>query len=653
MNYKDAEVFVLGQLRQKLPHGLYYHNIPHTLDVVRATEILCDLERLDEESSMLIKTAALLHDVGFIEKYDKNEGIGARLAGEWLPQFGYNKQQIDVICELIMATQSPRKPDGLFQKIMCDADLDYLGRNDFFTVSQSLRQEWSEQGKSFTLNDWYELEKDFLENHFYYTDSAYGLRNKKKLENLEEIKQLLAERGALNPKQIIIASDVQPLLDDRLKLVELLSKTSLFRSAEKSLLEQICVMVERITLRANEPLFKKGDPGESMYIIESGKLKVHDGNIEFAELGPADYFGEASLIDNSPRTASVSAKSDASILRLGIRDFFSLLGSNPSMNRLLMKELINRLRNQNDAVVAEFRSREAKLQELVELRTKQIVEEKKNVEKKSLELELALKELQEAQRLLIHQEKMASLGQLTTGIAHELLNPLNFVNNFSAVSIDLVKELQELKGIDSITDAVDICNDLLDNLGRISQHGHRAGEIVRSMAEHSSAFGKEKTEVDVHALINDAVGVSVKTWTNAMNETPFGVEMDLAADPQKTSSVYSDLFRVMINILRNAATAIQDRLATSDKREGLISISTRNEDGKIIVSVKDNGIGIPEVNVEKIFLPFFTTRPTGKGVGLGLSISHQIVTAYGGNLLYVKNGDGATFEMVLPEVGKK
>ena len=109
----------------------------------------------------------------------------------------------------------------------------------------------------------------------------------------------------------------------------------------------------------------------------------------------------------------------------------------------------------------------------------------------------------------------------------------------------------------------------------------------------------------------------------------------------------------MINILRNAATAIQDRLATSDKREGLISISTRNEDGKIIVSVKDNGIGIPEVNVEKIFLPFFTTRPTGKGVGLGLSISHQIVTAYGGNLLYVKNGDGATFEMVLPEVGKK
>jgi C4-dicarboxylate-specific signal transduction histidine kinase/predicted metal-dependent HD superfamily phosphohydrolase len=645
MNYADAEIFVLGQLRHKLPHSLYYHNISHTLDVVRATEVLCDLERLDTDSSLLIKTAALLHDCGFIEKYDKNESVGARLAGEWLPQFSYNKQQIDVICELIMATQSPRKPDGLFQKIICDADLDYLGRSDFFTVSQALRQEWSEHGRTFLLNDWYELEKDFLENHFYYTDSAYGIRNKKKLENLEEIKQLLAERGALNPKQIMIASDVQPLVDDRLKLVDLLSQTSLFRNAERQLLEQICMMVERITLRANEPLFKKGDPGESMYIIETGKLKVHDGNIELAELGPAAYFGEASLIDNSPRTASVSAKTAASILRLGIRDFFSLLGSNPSMNRLLMKELINRLRNQNDAVVAEFRSREAKLQELVELRTKQIVEEKKNVEKKSLELELALKELQEAQRLLIHQEKMASLGQLTTGIAHELLNPLNFVNNFSAVSIDLMEELKELS---TDEEAKELCTDILDNLQRISQHGHRAGEIVRSMAEHSSAFGKERHEVDVHALINDAVGVSVKTWSNTFPEENVSIEMHFDADHHKTSAVYSDLFRVMINLLRNAASAIQDRLVTNDKREGNISLSTRNEGNDIIIGIRDNGIGIPEVNLEKIFLPFFTTRPTGKGVGLGLSISHQIVTAYGGNLRHVPSEDGAVFEIVIP-----
>ena len=315
------------------------------------------------------------------------------------------------------------------------------------------------------------------------------------------------------------------------------------------------------------------------------------------------------------------------------------------MNRLLMKELINRLRNQNDAVVAEFRSREAKLQELVELRTKQIVEEKKNVEKKSLELELALKELQEAQRLLIHQEKMASLGQLTTGIAHELLNPLNFVNNFSAVSIDLMEELKELS---TDEEAKELCTDILDNLQRISQHGHRAGEIVRSMAEHSSAFGKERHEVDVHALINDAVGVSVKTWSNTFPDENVSIEMHFDADQHKTSAVYSDLFRVMINLLRNAASAIQDRLVTNDKRGGNISLSTRNEGNEIIIGIRDNGIGIPEVNLEKIFLPFFTTRPTGKGVGLGLSISHQIVTAYGGNLRHVPSEEGAVFEIVIP-----
>jgi C4-dicarboxylate-specific signal transduction histidine kinase len=104
----------------------------------------------------------------------------------------------------------------------------------------------------------------------------------------------------------------------------------------------------------------------------------------------------------------------------------------------------------------------------------------------------------------------------------------------------------------------------------------------------------------------------------------------------------------MINLLRNAASAIQDRLVTNDKREGNISLSTRNEGNDIIIGIRDNGIGIPEVNLEKIFLPFFTTRPTGKGVGLGLSISHQIVTAYGGNLRHVPSEDGAVFEIVIP-----
>ncbi len=645
MNYQAAETFVINLLKSKLPANLYYHNLPHTLDVVESTERICRLENLQEDTTLLLKTAALFHDTGFIELYDKNESIGARIAAEYLPGFGYSNEQIEIISQLIMSTASPRQPEGLLQKIICDADLDYTGRADFFTISQSLRREWTEHGRSIKLTEWYELEKEFLENHFFYTETAYALRNKGKLENLDEIRQLLKDIGLTQKINAVPENAFLNLADDRLHLVDLLNKTSLFKTGDRSLLERIAMLVERIHLKADEPLFKKGDPGESMYIIEKGSLKVHDEGIQLAELGPGEYFGEASLIDNSPRTASISAKTDAIILRLGEKDFFSLLGSHPYMNRLLMKELINRLRNQNDNVVAEFRGREKKLTELVELRTEQILEEKRNVEIKSQELELALKELQEAQRLLVHQEKMASLGQLTTGIAHELLNPLNFVNNFSSVSIDLIDEMKS-----SITDedAQELCTDLLDNIRRISQHGQRAGEIVRSMAEHSSAFGKEKQLINLHVLIEDALGVSTKSMSGNLQEDSIKSILNFEAENFEIEAVYSDIFRVLVNLLRNSVSAIQDRKAANDPTEGLIHISTRNENGQIHILVTDNGVGIPKENTEKIFLPFFTTRPPGKGVGLGLSISHQIVTAYGGSLMYEEIPEGAVFRVSLP-----
>ncbi|MBK7887376.1 MAG: cyclic nucleotide-binding domain-containing protein [Bacteroidetes bacterium] len=645
MNYTSAEAFAYDLLKKNLPANLYYHNLAHTIDVTESTERLCRLEKLDSDSTILLKTAAVFHDTGFIEQYDKNEPIGARLAGEHLPQFGYTPEQIATIQQLILSTASPRQPDGIMQKIICDADLDYTGRADFFTISQSLRREWAEHGRNIKLTEWYELEKDFLENHFFYTETAYSLRNKGKLENLDDIRQLLKDIGQASGSTVVPESVFLNLADDRLHLVELLNKTSLFKTGDRSLLERIAMMVERLHLKAEEPLFKKGDPGDCMYIIEKGSLKVHDEGIQLAELKAGEYFGEASLIDSAPRTASVSAKTDVIILRLGEKDFFSLLGSHPYMNRLLMKELINRLRNQNDNVVNEFRGREKKLQELVELRTMQIMEEKRNVEIKSMELELALKELQEAQRLLVHQEKMASLGQLTTGIAHELLNPLNFVNNFSSVSIDL---LEEMKGSITDEDSLELCSDLLDNIKRISQHGHRAGEIVRSMAEHSSAFGKEKQEVNLHALIEDAVGVSTKVVEGTLTDEQVKSILKLEASHYKTEAVYSDLFRIFVNLLRNSVAAIHDRKSKGNPDEGVISVITQNIDGAIQIEVIDNGIGIPDEHVEKIFLPFFTTRPPGKGVGLGLSISHQIITAYGGQLLYEKDKDGTKFKVILP-----
>ena len=645
MNYEAAEAFIFDFLQKNLSPKHHYHSLHHTQDVMKATVKLCEMERLDEKTTTLMKTAALFHDVGFVEQYEKNEPVAAAYAEKWLPDYGYDTNDIAFIQRLILVTDIAKQPVGLHEKIMRDADLDYIGRHDFFSISQRLREELFEFGKSIKLVDWHLIEKDFLEKHIYFTESAYRLRNSGKQENMDEIKSLLQEAGGLSGKIDTRHPEAPPLPDERRHIVQTLQKTSLFRNADEVLLKHVAMMVERLHLSADEPLFRKDDPGESMYIIQEGKLKVHDGGITLAELGPGEYFGEASLIDNSPRTASVSASTDAVILRLGEKDFYSLLVSYPSINRMLMKELINRLRNQNNAIVAEFRNREQKLQELVELRTRQIVEEKKNVELKSQELEKALKDLTETQRLLIHQEKMASLGQLTTGIAHELMNPLNFVNNFSAVSSDLV---QELSSLELSAEAMELCTELLDNLKRITQHGERAGNIVRSMAEHSSVFGKEKQLIDLHLLIRDAAGVIINPTTDAVFKDHFDVILELNAEHHRIKAVYSEWFRVLTNLIRNAVWAIEERRNADQNLKGLISIRTYNQDNAVLIAVQDNGIGIPEENLKKIFIPFFTTHPPGNGVGLGLSISHQIVSASGGSIQPGQSVEGACMVISIP-----
>jgi signal transduction histidine kinase/predicted metal-dependent HD superfamily phosphohydrolase len=644
MNYQALEPFVLNLLREKLPANIYYHNVPHTQDVIAATLMLCEMEKLDEHTTLLLKTAALLHDTGFTEQYPKNEPIGARLAGEWLPAYGYNEEDIKQIQKLILATASPRNPEGLMEKIICDADLDYLGRNDFFMISQSLRQEWMFQGQIFSLTEWYEMEKDFLEKHIFYTDAAYRMRNKVKQQNLAEIKSLVAgsegrEKSTTAPYK---AKGLEP---QRASIVVLLRNTTLFGQAEDEMLEQIALMVERIPLGPDEAVFKKGDPGESMYFVEKGSLKVHDGDIVFAHISGGQYFGELALIDSSPRTASVTSREESVILRLGMRDFFILLGSFPSMNRLLMKELINRLRHQNDTVVQEYKTREARLKELVEQRTAEIIEEKKKVEKKSAELEIALQELKEAQRMIIHQEKMASLGQLTNGMAHELLNPLNFVNNFSAVSVEL---LRDAKSSEDREEIMELIEDVSMNLEKILQHGKRAGDIVRSMAEHTGQVGKERSPVAAHAMLKDAVTVVAKSLLGDARADDVKVTYEFEAQDDALMAVYSELFRLVTNLIRNAYQAVLDRRKKEPGYKGEITIRTRKVGEKMEILIQDDGIGIDGNIREKIFQPFFTTRPTGQGVGLGLSISHQIASAFGCDLDYLPEEPDTTFRLRMP-----
>lgn len=191
INYYKAERFIMKQLEEKLSNQLHYHSIAHTKDVVKAVERLALSENVTDEGLFLLKTAANYHDAGFVEQYEKNEFIGARMAAEILPKYGYTQENIDRIKELIYVTEIPHQPKNKLEEIICDADLDYLGREDFHEIADRLRKELREHGKIDSDRLWDEIQVKFLTQHKYFTKTAIETRRPKKLQNLEEIKQKL------------------------------------------------------------------------------------------------------------------------------------------------------------------------------------------------------------------------------------------------------------------------------------------------------------------------------------------------------------------------------------------------------------------------------------------------------------------------------
>jgi uncharacterized protein len=189
---EGAKQYALGRLQAELPRDLYYHGLHHTRDdVYPAVCRLAVLAGLHGEPFMLLETAALYHDMGYLERYARNEEIGAAITRDILPQFGYSSEQIATITGIIMATQLPQSPQNFLAEILCDADLDSLGRKDFFVSSQSLRLELIAYGASYNLRQWYELQQQFLSQHTYFTATARALRNTGKQRNLTEIEALL------------------------------------------------------------------------------------------------------------------------------------------------------------------------------------------------------------------------------------------------------------------------------------------------------------------------------------------------------------------------------------------------------------------------------------------------------------------------------
>jgi uncharacterized protein len=187
-DFERAKRYALERLQTDLPDNLYYHSLAHTAeDVVPAAERLAAIEGIEGEDLLLLLTAALYHDIGFIEHYTDHESVSVRIAAEALPEYGYSQDQLHIISGMIMATKLPQSPHSLLEQILADADLDNLGRDDFEARSKLLREELEALGNSVNDEDWYERQLEFLQGHTYFTDAARGLRDEKKQHNLEAL----------------------------------------------------------------------------------------------------------------------------------------------------------------------------------------------------------------------------------------------------------------------------------------------------------------------------------------------------------------------------------------------------------------------------------------------------------------------------------
>jgi two-component system NtrC family sensor kinase len=287
-----------------------------------------------------------------------------------------------------------------------------------------------------------------------------------------------------------------------------------------------------------------------------------------------------------------------------------------------------------------------------ELIAQQKIELEQQVKERTSELKKSLEDLTAAQSQLIQSEKMVSLGELTAGIAHEIQNPLNFVNNFSDVNRELLEELKEEAAKGNLDEVRAIATDVIQNEEKINHHGKRADAIVKGMLEHSRSNSGIKEPVDINALCDEYLRLSyhgLRAKDKSFNAT---LETDFDKSVDKVNLVSQDIGRVVLNLINNAFYAVNEKKKTElSKYEATVSISTKKVEDKVEIRITDNGGGIPENVIGKIFQPFFTTKPTGQGTGLGLSLSYDIIKAHDGKLtVETKEQEGTVFVIQLPGV---
>jgi signal transduction histidine kinase len=286
---------------------------------------------------------------------------------------------------------------------------------------------------------------------------------------------------------------------------------------------------------------------------------------------------------------------------------------------------------------------------------KLLTKQKLEIEDQRDQTNKALEHLQQTQAQLIQAEKMASLGELTAGIAHEIQNPLNFVNNFSEVSVELIKEMVDEVEKGNTGEVKAIADDLVQNLEKINHHGKRADAIVKGMLQHSRSSSGVKEPTDINVLADEYLRLAyhgLRAKDKSFNAT---MKTDFDESIGKINIIPQDMGRVILNLITNAFYVVNEKTLsavstpTAVKYEPTVSITTKKIGNKVEIKVADNGNGIPQKVLDKIFQPFFTTKPTGQGTGLGLSLSYDIIKAHGGELkVETVEGEGAEFKIILP-----
>jgi two-component system NtrC family sensor kinase len=302
--------------------------------------------------------------------------------------------------------------------------------------------------------------------------------------------------------------------------------------------------------------------------------------------------------------------------------------------RLMLEQKQEMLAKQNEV-----------LETMVNERTAELNEQK-------TALQYSLAELKSTQQQLIQSEKMASLGEMTAGIAHEIQNPLNFVNNFSSVSIEIFEELNEELEKGNMEEARMITAELKGNLEKINHHGIRADKIVKSMLEHSRPGSGKRELTDMNELVKEAMELSLHNFRSKNKFVQIKSVFKPAANLPAIQVKPLDISRVIVNICNNALYAVNQKqiINVGNGFEPSIMVSTVLHPHFIEINIEDNGAGIPSAMAEKIFQPFFTTKPTGEGTGLGLSLSYDIITKGHGGTLKVQATEnvGACFNILLP-----